>query len=321
MLAIFKTFFCLLILSLSSCKSKENNTQINNIAAPLQAKQTKTPKKIYFALGELESGMQTLIKSNPNLQEVKFLDERIIDKQTWAINKNVFQENLTKAFPNPNQTGVCYLNVESPYLEMLRDKDYNDPEFKKSLALYLDIIKNCKQLRPNVKFGFYAIPFTTYWQTSTGFFKKNEKIAPLLKEVDFLFPSLYMFYDDGIVGTIKNTEYLESNLKNGIELSLKYKKPLFPFVWHRYHPSNERISLNNMSEEEWEQYLTTIAAYQYKNKKIDGIMWWGADSWEYANGYRPKKLEFNGSAKEFQKVNDKNLVKKTKQLLKILSEN
>jgi len=172
---------------------------------------------------------------------------------------------------------------------------------------------------PKIKWGFYAIPFTTNWDTMSGFLDRNNHIEKLLKEVDVLFPSMYMFYDDGIVGTLKNSEYITSNIEKSIELGKKYGKPVYPFVLHRFHPSNEKLGWLLMENSFWEDYVNKIVSCEYNGNYVDGIVWWSADTYFYGrkDGMNMNK-EFKGSKMDFIKYNDKKYIEKAKIVKQLL---
>lgn len=286
-----------------------NNAQNYNLVS-------NQKQKIYYCLGDMGSDMKTFVKKN-NWQEIKFIDEKMfLTNIPYQIDYDKLEKNLNLKFPDKNKIDYCYINLESPYLEMIRDKSSTDIEFKKGLQVFINIIKYVKKSRPNIKFGFYAVPFTTYWETKTGFLDRNDNIGDLLKEVDFFFPSLYMFYDDGIIGTLKNTEYIESNIKKSIELGIKYKKQVLPFVLHRYHPSNEKIAWSLLNDKVWNNYIKTSLLCKYKNVKVNGLVWWGADSFYFGHSEGAQfRKEYKGNKEEFINYNDKNLLKKAKQIM------
>jgi len=154
----------------------------------------------------------------------------------------------------------------------------------------------------------------------TVFLDQIEKKGALLKEVDVFFPSLYMFYDDGIVGTLKNSEYISSNIQKSIELGKKYDKPVYPFVLHRFHPSNEKLGWSQMDNSFWEDYIHKIVSCEYNGHNVDGIVWWAADTYFYGrkDGMNINK-EFKGSKNDFIKYNDKIYIEKAKIVQSLLN--
>ncbi len=312
------------LLSFFSCKTNRTEKKVNNFNTGSQSSK-KTPTKemtLLYYLGNTENQFKSIQAANSNIEEVKYLDENmLINPKNITVDHVKLKAAVELYYPQKDQQGYCYLNVEAPYIDMILNEEEGSPKFKQGLHLFLDIIRTLKKKRPNVKFGFYAIPFTTYWETKTGFFSKNDKIDLLLREVDVFFPSFYMFYDDGVVGFLKNKEYLESNTKNAIKLSQKYNKPVYPFVMHRYHPSNKKLGWQLLSDKEWITYISTVVAYQYEGNQVNGVTWWGPDSYFYEVGtLEAFKNEFKGSPNSYQLNNDKQLSKKATEVLKIFKE-
>lgn len=312
------------LLSFFSCKTNPTEKKGNNLVEDSQYSKKIAPRemKLLYYLGSTEKQFKSLQVANSNVEEVKYLDENmLINPKNITVDHIKLKASVELYYPEKNQQGYCYLNVEEPYLGMILNNEEGTAEFNKGLNLFLDIIRTLKRMRPNVKFGFYAIPFSTYWETKTGFFNKNDKIDLLLREVDVFFPSFYMFYDDGVVGFLKNKEYLESNTKNAIKLSMKYNKPVYPFVMHRYHPSNKKLGWQLLSDKEWTNYITTVVAYRYEDNQVNGITWWGPDSYFYElDTLEAFKKEFKGSPNTYQLNNDKQLTKKATEILKIFRE-
>lgn len=317
--SIFKYFIFVLFSFLSCNSSNGSKTEhaermsLTNTSS-FDAMSKKKEMKLFLLLGGMADKMNNLVNTNSNVSEIKYLDENMmIDAATFTVDHKKLALNLTKYYPNINDTGYCYLNVEAPYSDLLLYNTEETADFKKGYALFMDIITTLKKLRPNVKFGFYAFPFTTYWETQTGFYKKNDKIENILKAVDLYFPSFYMFYDDGVVGYIKNNEYLRTNTTEMVKLAKKYNKELYPFVMHRYHPSNKKIAWKMMEDDEWRNYISIIVNTKSSGKQVDGIVWWGPDSYYFQQGNVDAfKKEFKGTQKQFEVFNDDKLINKAR---------
>ena len=298
------------------CKSTDQKSSMqqfsseNNMESKISSKKNF---KFLFYIGDYDQKFGNFANQN-RLLEVRYLDENMmIDAATFTVDHRKLALNLAKYYPNINDTGYCYLNVEAPYSDLLLYNTEENADFKKGYALFMDIITTLKKLRPNVKFGFYAFPFTTYWETQTGFYKKNDKIENILKAVDVYFPSFYMFYDDGVVGYIKNNEYLRTNTTEMVKLAKKYNKELYPFVMHRYHPSNKKIAWKMMEDDEWRNYISIIVNTISSGKQVDGIVWWGPDSYYFQQGNVDAfKKEFKGTQKQFEVFNDDKLINKAR---------
>lgn len=109
----------------------------------------------------------------------------------------------------------------------------------------------CKELRPNAKWGFYDYPNTVqhgYGRTEPVFRfwgERNDRLAWLWKQVDFLAPSLYcinMSVPKGVTpghGEIVEGAYDSVISSNMLECyRIGNGLPVYPFVWWRYHDHN-----------------------------------------------------------------------------------
>jgi hypothetical protein len=144
--------------------------------------------------------------------------------------------------------------------------------------------------RPDVKVGFYGLlPLRDYWTPVNYWMTKaradadahdawavqnlpryaekyrawqaaNDFLKPLADKVDYLFPSLYTFYDDQAGWCL----YAKGNLTE----AQRYGKPIVPFLWMEYHDSTPRIG-QYLSGEYWRTELDTVRQY------ASGVVIWG----------------------------------------------
>ncbi|MBB4806184.1 hypothetical protein HNP38_001456 [Chryseobacterium defluvii] len=303
--------FCLLIST--SCNSQKNKNEKNELAAI-----PKENVKVLYQLGVLSNDTKKQFNTY-GFEEINFVDEScFFSKEKFVVDAVKLRQKIKEIFPDAGKAGYAYINLESPYIEMIRDKEAGDPEFKKALAYFIQIVRICKEERPMIKWGFYAVPFTTFWEIYTGYFRKNDKISALLKEVDVFYPSMYMFYDEDVdmIKSIGNDNYLEKNTENAISLSIKYKKPVFPFILHRYHPSNAKVGWKQMDDLKWKNYISGISSAEVNKKHVDGIVWWGADDFFYGRTDAPNITnEYKGGKKEYIEFNSRKLSKKATQII------
>jgi hypothetical protein len=137
--------------------------------------------------------------------------------------------------------------------------------------------------RPGVKLGFYGIPpIRDYWTPVLyesarrdgqkvdekrraeyeRWLKANALIMESLKDhVDYVFPSLYTFYDDPAAWAI----YAEANVAE----ARKAGKPVYPFVWMQYHGSNPKLDQHWLPRDVWRQELELC------RRTADGLVIWG----------------------------------------------
>ncbi|MBP6755424.1 MAG: hypothetical protein KA210_04690 [Bacteroidia bacterium] len=281
---------------------------------------TKVPNspQLYLSLGEYGPLMEKFSKDQ-NILKIQYIDEgQFLGKDSNSFDPLKLKQAIERAVPNPNENGMAYIDLET-YISDIRDKGTQIESFQKSIKLYIDVIKFAKKMRPNIKWGYYAIPHTIYWNRTQDFYGKLKKIEPLIKECDILFPSLYIFYDEYDKNvTLENEKYVIENTKEMIKVGQYYKKPVIVFVWHRYHPSNEKFGMELLPEKVFLTHIERIAKTTYQGKKVDGIVWWGADDYFFRQKEKGVAKEFKGTDKEYKVYNDKVQLGKAKKVKTII---
>ena len=272
-------------------------------------KEKNVQTKLYFSLGEYGNSMRGLMK-NKSIQDIKYVnDAQFMTGVEYVFDEQKLKSEIDKSFPLTNDSGIAYIDLEAPYIDRLQNpKDALN--FNKSIQLYVSIIKAAKKYRPNVKWGYYYIPLTSYWDKTEAFYNKNQKdLSPIIKECDVLFPSLYTFYDQALL-SIPNEQYLKRNVEECIKVGLQYNKPVLAFVWHRYHPSNKNFPMEIIPDSYWKKSINDIVTTSYNNHFLDGIVWWGSDNFFFNAGEKGHRKEFKGTSEEYKKFNDKILIHK-----------
>lgn len=122
---------------------------------------------------------------------------------------------------------------------------------------------------PDMKFGFYDMaPRSTYWPVVLNkadalaeWWGINRRSAIIAAKVDYLFPSLYTFYDDpsgwelAALATLKEAR--------------QYNKPVYPFLWPEFHDSNKKLAGTQVPREFWRRQLEVCRQH------ADGLVLWG----------------------------------------------
>lgn len=276
--------------------------------------------KLYFSFTEYGPYMNNYIQEN-NLEKVVCInDAQFFGTEPYTYDTKLLIKEIERVLPNTNEKGIAFIDLEGGNLDNIMNMGTQIESFQKSLKLYVDVIKFAKKFRPNVKWGYYYIPYTTYWNRNAEFYSKLKKIEPLLKECDIFFPSLYNFYEDKDLA-LENEKYVIENTKEMIKVGQLYKKPVLIFVWHRYHPSNEKLSEESLPEKVFLTHIDRIISTSYQGKKVDGVLWWGADDYSFRQKSKGVIKEFNGNDKEFKVYNDKVLLAKSKKIKVLLDTN
>lgn len=272
-------------------------------------------QQLYYFFDFVDLHAATFSKAN-NIQNVLFIDEHAVGNGKYlGLDFEKLENSIISLYPNILDEGLCYIDIESPYIDYLINEDTNSQKFKEALNYFIKIITKARSIRPNVSWGFYGIPFTTYWDLEKDFFSKYDKLKPLLEVSDVLFPSMYFFYSDHEPNGFLNEKFVRTNTQELIKIAALYSKPVFPFVMERFHPSNQNIGLKKIPENEFLKYINMILEESYEGKKVDGIVWWNADKFFYNSGFYKK--DCNNLDLFLRKNSDSN-VRLMKKILKII---
>lgn len=299
----------LVIVFLITCNKAKSNRQENvkTFSTPLTIIKPKVPD-VLICSGNQGSGFKKFVKDN-DIKEVKFVNDAqfLSPSKKFAFDEKLLQEQVRLAYPDAKATGIAYIDIEHPYMEYLINEDVNSPNFKQSLKLFLDVLKFVKMERPNVKWGYYYIPFTTYWDRTEKFYEKHKKVQEIIKNSDVLFPSIYIFYNN-VNFDFENIEYLKSNTKEAIKIAKLYNKEVYPFIMSRYHPSNKNLGNARISDKNFKTYVSAIMKTQYSGENVDGIILWNFDDYSYRTKEPKINEEFKRSRTSFETFYDNYIV-------------
>lgn len=227
--------------------------------------------KIYFA-GEPSSKTQMGFIDNNNLTFLEFFyDNTFVTNDQIDVNK--LKETINKRFPNKNASAFLVLDWEGKAYDNL----FNKENYKTSLAQFISAIEIIKKSRPNIKVGYYGFPSREFWNADDTWRAKNHLLAPLYKKMDFIANSIYMFYTDSEIKSSLNTKYIEDNIQLALTIGKMYNKPVFPVIWHRYHPSNKQYGLMKIPFVSFRNYIHDILNASVGGKRVSGLFWWQAD--------------------------------------------
>ena len=162
----------------------------------------------------------------------------------------------------------------------------------RKLAQTADI---ARQISPQMKFGFYDMaPRSTYWpillkkaDDLTQWHQINKRSAVIAAKVDYVFPSLYTFYNDPAGWEVSARAVLQE--------AQQYGKPVYPFLWPEFHNSNATLKGTQVPREFWRRQLEVC------RQCADGLVLWGGfrQLWdEEAEWWLETKSFLSAAAKE-----------------------
>lgn len=270
---------------------------------PVIPREKDCPLELYLSLGGVPSLTNAFIEKN-RIKELYFVNGGYIDaNDDRKFDKEIFIKNLNKVAPNPNASGTGVLNWEGSALKTLDKSKASDPSFKAVEKEYLEVIKTAQKLRPNIKWGIYGLPFRDYWNRNEKWKANNDKLKNILKAADVIFPSVYDFYENGnkSVAKVKDSLYVDENVKSALRYGKQFNKPVIPFYWHRYHNSNKRVGMQTIPWIEFKEQIIAGISAKYQGKHIDGIVWWSSDKYFYAkNSIVKKEVDSTSTIDDYQ---------------------
>jgi len=146
-------------------------------------------------------------------------------------------------------------------------------QIEQTIDKLIQIVVWIKDENPDVKLGYYMLmPVREYWPVVNAeqfpgqhekWKQRNRRMSRLAEHVDYIFPSLYTFYQDQ-PGWLKYAR--ESILE-----ARQYGKPVYVFLWPRYHGSNQEVGGQFIEPDFWQQQLITA-----------GTLGDGAVIWDWA---------------------------------------
>ena len=172
------------------------------------------------------------LKDIPNLKKVK-----------------KFAETLN-ASELPYIIDIEHWSIEEKYAGSAEEADRN-------LDKYIAIIETLKSTRPDLKFAYYGvIPNFDYYGavTEEEFLILSKRMWKLVPYVDAIFPTLYTFSD--------NIDKWKVYAKDTLVRASIFKKPVYPFIWPRYHQgSREELRGQEIPQEFWKTQLEVCSEF------------------------------------------------------------
>ena len=234
--------------------------------------------QLYHCMGDL-TGNEKKIMANLSIQHTMVFDGRYIDpKNTGRIDSLELTKAIESYFPNKDDKGFAVLDLEDENYRALRLTPGSKVETKFAVNEFIRMVRIAKNSRPNIKWAIYNVPYNTYYDKTDEWKNQDRHLDILFRSVDVFAPSLYDFYPDTTFFADDKT-YFNDNLQMTLRLAVKYNKEVIPFIWHRWHDSNQKVGLQLIPKNEFMDNLHYILSAQYQEKKVSGIIWFGAQSY------------------------------------------
>lgn len=210
-----------------------------------------------------------LLTGKPDLSAQGMAPIHIVDRGIWrnaADRQSAPDPALIRRYVDslPNDGAPIVLDFESYRLSG------TDREAAFALGQLQRIATMFRTAAPGRSLGFYeTLPIRDYWRAIRppsapeyrAWQRENNRLAPLERNVDLLFPSLYTFYPDSEAWVA----YASAQICEARRLS---SKPVILFLWPQYHDSVARRG-EYIDARYWRLQLETAF------RLADGVVIWG----------------------------------------------
>lgn len=181
------------------------------------------------------------------------------------------------------------INIEHWNVNINKD---SKAEVQKSIEKLVQVIEWMRQAAPSLKLSIYGIPpVRDYWTPvrnlpggRSSWRTANQFLKPIADASDFITPSLYTFYED-IPGWVT---YASAN----IEEAQQFGKPVYPFLWCRYHISNRTRRNQFIEGDYWRTQLETV-----RDRGANGVV-----LWDWAGHDKPRTNRLDTSQSWWQET-------------------
>uniref|UniRef100_A0A8R1U063 Hyaluronidase n=1 Tax=Onchocerca volvulus TaxID=6282 RepID=A0A8R1U063_ONCVO len=186
----------------------------------------------------------SVVRNNISKQipDANFSGLAVIDYEKWRPLWDLHNYYKLKIYQNES---IAHVKTRNNGISESNAKKIAMDEFNNaSVNFLLETIREAKKLRPNATWGFYGMPFCNYSAGKSGYAgcgtvyeKFNDRLEHLYKEVDALFPSIYIPHRGS---NVTSCLYVGSVLTEAGRCAKKVKPeiPTYPYVGFEYFPIN-----------------------------------------------------------------------------------
>ncbi len=252
----------------------------------------------------------TLFSNRPDLSAYGIEPVKIASNElfvgTWPnIDLETPSESKIRQLANQvADTGqILIMNIEHWGLD---NRTVSEAEIDESLYKFTQILTWLRDERPDLEVGLYGVPpLRDYWTPNRylqalenqhdpiwaallptyeadyqGWQAANDRLIGLAEQMDYLFPSLYTYYDDRAGWR----RYAVANISE----ARRYGKQVYPFLWMQYHNSNATLGTQFLAADFWREQLDTLDQYS------DGAVIWGGNGkdWDDNAPWWQETLDF-----------------------------
>lgn len=236
-----------------------------------------TTNHVDFLLAEVVSNSVLAQNSDLNPTSVKMFNSPSFDTNDDGIVEEDALRSAATSYFGANYNGIIVIDWEGAPMNALKSNIGSAAQIAQ-VQEYVKAIQILKSACPRAKVGIYALPWRQYWNRDAAWRSANDALAPIIDASDAVFPSIYEFYEEGVDQSIteqSEKEYVQEVIEESLRLARG--KPVYPFVTHRYHPSNARLKNRTVSSVELRRDFVNALNTRYQGARPAGLLWWAAD--------------------------------------------
>ncbi len=238
----------------------------------------QTQQKTYVCMSDLSpKTMQQLRTEGLGFARTLNSGNNIVQIGQFAVDSVKMVRSIETIFPLGSPFKIGILDWEEG-VGAIVENHADAAATQNIIAEYLKALRIAKQMRPNILWGIYSLPATRFWNRDKNWYAKIKILDKVLAAVDVFCPSLYGYYPNM---KAENAAYVQENMQYALRLGAEYQKPVYVFVWHRWHDSNPTEGLKIMPWDEMAVFIETIAQTKVNGAGAAGCIWWGEDHYFY----------------------------------------
>jgi len=257
-------------------------------------------RKLYIAMADLSPAIKSCMSQN-GITAIPVIYSKEVDPDNqMKVNEQSFTNAVQQKIPDASYSGYAAVDWEGKILTNLIFSPVNTSQYQDALSEYLKLLNLAKQLRPNAKWGLFPIPYPPPADKSK--LKFINPVTDLLKACDVFFPQLYVSFNDrsdsGRRSNPEKDQWVVDNIQSILATAKALNKPVLPFIWHRFYGTGSEFKGNNLKLiplDEFNTYIDKIMSIDYQGKKVDGLVWWGNDSYFFKAKSQAMTDEFNNN--------------------------
>ena len=221
------------------------------------------------------------------VQPAVLVGQRSIEgKGEAVVDAEVLTQFIESRVPDPGSRAMIVLDWEGEAMKVLNAGEGASPlKYQRYYRGFTEAYRLVKEIRPNATVGYYGFPIRDYWNRNASWRQKNRGLDTLISQFDAVFPSVYDFYNNRLSDK-SDSLYVADNIKEALLMGQRIGRPVYPFVWHRYHPSNKKVGRQLIPIPEWSDHLRNIVNTNINGQRVNGLFWWSNEYGKFIQGQR-----------------------------------